>query len=192
MNGHCVHCPPSNCVQRQWGVRSPALSEAKPGADVRRSTPGFAAAQPGLHRCPPRRSPASRGALRMNVRQGLLREASRGVGGGGGVGVRFSPNARGKPLTAPKPRPLFELMAKLDLPIWLHPARGADFPDYQKEKKSHYEIWWTFGWPYETSAAMAHIVFEGLFDRYTQLKIITHHIGGLFQYFDGRVGPTLV
>jgi predicted TIM-barrel fold metal-dependent hydrolase len=92
-------------------------------------------------------------------------------------------------LTAPETLPLFELMAKLDLPIWLHPARGADFPDYQKEKKSHYEIWWTFGWPYETSVAMAHIVFEGLFDRFPELKIITHHMGGMIPYFEGRVGP---
>ena len=30
---------------------------------------------------------------------------------------------------------------------------------------SEYEIWWTFGWPYDTSAAMARIVFAGLFDR---------------------------
>jgi aminocarboxymuconate-semialdehyde decarboxylase len=80
-------------------------------------------------------------------------------------------------------------MAKLDLPLWLHPARGADFADYQREKRSHYEIWWTFGWPYETSVAMAHIVFEGLFDRYPQLKIITHHMGGMIPYFEGRVGP---
>jgi len=103
--------------------------------------------------------------------------------------VQVFTNVLGKPLTAPETLPLFELMAKLDLPIWLHPARGADFPDYQKEKKSHYEIWWTFGWPYETSVAMAHIVFEGLFDRFPDLKVITHHMGGMIPYFEGRVGP---
>jgi len=27
-------------------------------------------------------------------------------------------------------------------------------PDYIDEKKSLYEIWWTFGWSYETAAAM--------------------------------------
>jgi uncharacterized protein len=80
-------------------------------------------------------------------------------------------------------------MARLDRPIWMHPARGADFPDYKGEKKSHYEIWWTFGWPYETSAAMAHMVFEGLFDQHPNLKVITHHMGGMIPYFEGRVGP---
>jgi len=85
--------------------------------------------------------------------------------------------------------PLFDLMAKLDSPIWLHPARGADTPDYKTEKKSHYEIWWTFGWPYETSVAMAHMVFAGLFDRHPNLKVITHHLGAMVPYFEGRVGP---
>jgi uncharacterized protein len=36
---------------------------------------------------------------------------------------------------------------------------------------------------------MAHIVFTGLFDRHSHLKIITHHMGGMTPYFEGRVGP---
>jgi predicted TIM-barrel fold metal-dependent hydrolase len=61
--------------------------------------------------------------------------------------------------------------------------------DYKGEPKSHYEIWWTFGWPYETSVAMAHLVFSGLFDRHPDIKIITHHMGGMIPYFEGRIGP---
>ncbi len=98
-------------------------------------------------------------------------------------------NVNGAPLTAPQTMPLFDLMAKHDLPIWLHPARGADVPDYKTERKSHYEIWWTLGWPYETSVAMAHMVFGGLFDRHPDLKIITHHLGAMIPFFEGRVGP---
>jgi aminocarboxymuconate-semialdehyde decarboxylase len=80
-------------------------------------------------------------------------------------------------------------MAEHDLPIWMHPARGASFTDYLTETSSKYEIWWTFGWPYETSATMARIVFEGLLNDYPSLKIITHHMGGMVPYFEGRVGP---
>src|SRR3989304_4606810 len=43
----------------------------------------------------------------------------------GAVGVQIFTNVLGKPLTTPETMPLFDLMAKLDLPIWLHPARGA-------------------------------------------------------------------
>jgi len=59
---------------------------------------------------------------------------------------------------------------------------------YADEERSMYEIWWTFGWPYETSAMMARLVFGGFFDRWPNLKIITHHLGGMTPYFDGRVG----
>ncbi len=137
----------------------------------------------------PDRFPAFVASLPMNDPQGLLAEAERAVRELGAVGVQVFSNVSGKPLTAPETLPLFGLMAEFDLPLWLHPARGANFPDYLQEKRSHYEIWWAFGWPYETSVAMAHIVFEGLFDRYPQLKIITHHMGGMIPYFEGRVGP---
>jgi aminocarboxymuconate-semialdehyde decarboxylase len=135
----------------------------------------------------PDRFPAFIASLPMNDPQGLLDEAERAVRKLGAVGVQVFTNVLGAPLTAPETLPLFGLMAELDLPIWMHPARGADFPDYQKEKKSHYEIWWTFGWPYETSAAMAHIVFEGLFDKHPAIKIITHHMGGMIPFYAGKI-----
>jgi predicted TIM-barrel fold metal-dependent hydrolase len=137
----------------------------------------------------PERFPAFIAALPMNDPDCLLEEAERAITKLGAVGVQVFSNVNGAPLTAPPTLPLFDLMAKLDLPIWIHPARGADYPDYRTEKKSHYEIWWTFGWPYETSVAMAHIVFAGLFDKHPDLKIITHHLGGMVPYFEGRVGP---
>ena len=137
----------------------------------------------------PDRFPGFVASLPMNDPEGLLAEATRAIKDLGAVGVQIFTNVLGRPLTRPETMPLFDLMAELDLPIWLHPARGADFPDYKSEPKSHYEIWWTFGWPYETSVAMAHLVFAGLFDRHPELKIITHHLGGMIPYFEGRVGP---
>ena len=137
----------------------------------------------------PDRFPGFIASLPMNDPEGLLKEAERAVKELGAVGVQVFSNVLGRPLTDPATMPLFDMMAKLDLPIWLHPARGANVPDYKGEKKSHYEIWWTFGWPYETSVAMAHIVFAGLFDKHPELKIITHHMGAMVPYFEGRVGP---
>ena len=137
----------------------------------------------------PDRFPGFIASLPMNSPDGLLAEARRAVGELGAVGVQIFTNVLGRPLDKPETMPLFDLMAELDLPIWLHPARGADFPDYKSETKSHYEIWWTFGWPYETSVAMAHLVFAGLFDKHPDLKIITHHMGAMIPYFEGRVGP---
>jgi uncharacterized protein len=137
----------------------------------------------------PDRFPGFIASLPMNAPDAILTEADRAIKDLGAVGVQIFTNVLGRPLDKPETMPLFDRMAELDRPIWMHPARGADFPDYRGEPKSHYEIWWTFGWPYETSVAMAHLVFAGLFDRHPDIKIITHHMGGMIPYFEGRVGP---
>ena len=136
----------------------------------------------------PDRFPGFVASLPMNDPDGLLMEAKRAITELGAVGVQVFSNVLGRPLDKPETMPLFDLMAELDRPIWIHPDRGADFPDYKSERKSHYEIWWAFGWAYETSAAMAHLVFSGLFDRHPNIKIITHHLGGMIPYMEGKIG----
>jgi aminocarboxymuconate-semialdehyde decarboxylase len=127
-------------------------------------------------------------ALPMNHVDGALEEMRRATDDLGASGIQLYTNVAGKPLDAPEFLPIFAEAERRNVPIWIHPARGADFTDYLSEKKSLYEIWWTFGWPYETSVAMARLVFSGYFDRYPNLKIITHHMGGMIPYFEGRVG----
>lgn len=137
----------------------------------------------------PNRFPGFIASLPMNNPEAALEEIDRAIKVLKAVGVQFFTNVNGRPLDLPEFKPLFARMADFNLPIWIHPARGANFPDYLSEEKSKYEIWWTFGWPYETSVAMARIVFAGYFDQFPNLKIITHHMGGMIPYFEGRVGP---
>jgi predicted TIM-barrel fold metal-dependent hydrolase len=128
-------------------------------------------------------------ALPLNDPGAAVRELQRAVEQLGARGFQIFSNICGKPISAPEFLPLFEAIAGYDLPIWMHPYRGADFSDYQTEDRSEYEIWWTFGWPYDTSVAMARLVFAGYFDRFPNLKIITHHMGAMAPYFEGRIGP---
>jgi predicted TIM-barrel fold metal-dependent hydrolase len=137
----------------------------------------------------PDRFPGFVAALPLNDPDAAARELERAMETLGARGFQLFSNLCGKPVVAPEYLPLFDMMARYDLPIWLHPFRGADMPDYKSEERSEYEIWWTFGWPYETSAAMARLVFAGYFDRFPSLKIITHHMGAMAPYFEGRVGP---
>lgn len=116
-------------------------------------------------------------------------EAERAITQLGARGIQIYTNIAGRPLDDPAFDPVFAVMAKHNLPIWLHPARTAAMADYATESKSRFEMWWCFGWPYETSVAMARLVFSGLFDRYPHLKIITHHLGGMIPTSDGRIGP---
>jgi uncharacterized protein len=136
----------------------------------------------------PDRFVAFAAAMPLNNVDASLRETERAIDQLGAKGVLIYTNMLGKSMDSPEFQPLFDEWSRRDVPIWMHPARGASFPDYQTENRSQYEIWWTFGWPYETSVAMARFVFSGLFDRHPNIKIITHHMGGMVPYFEGRVG----
>jgi predicted TIM-barrel fold metal-dependent hydrolase len=139
----------------------------------------------------PDRFPAFIATLPMNNVSACMEEIDRAISKLGARGVQIFTNVDGRPLDEPEFQPIFDRMAALDFPIWLHPARQSNFPDYLAEKKSRYEMWWVFGWPYETSVAMGRLIFSGLFDRHPNIKIIAHHTGAMVPYFEGRVGPGL-
>src|SRR5712692_7975829 len=113
--------------------------------------------------------PAFVASLPMNNLPEALREMDRAIGELGAKGIQIFTN-------------------KYGLPIWVHPTRTAKFADYVSESKSKYEIYWLFGWPYETSAFMARLVFSGVMEKLPDLKIITHHLGAMAPFFDARIG----
>ncbi len=135
----------------------------------------------------PERFPGFVAALPMHEVDPSVAEGIRALKDLGAKGIQLFTNVNGEPIDAKKYEPLFALAAEHDLPIWLHPTRTADFPDYTTEKFSRYEMWWCFGWPYETSVAMTRLVLTGLFDRYPDIKIITHHGGGMIPFYDKRI-----
>ena len=116
-------------------------------------------------------------------------EAERAVKELGALGVQIYTNVAGKPLDRPEYLPFWDKMNALGIPVWMHPARGAEMPDYISEQKSLYEIWWTFGWSYETATAMMRLVYSKIMDNHPDLKIITHHFGGIVPMLEGRIGP---
>ena len=137
----------------------------------------------------PDRFPAFVAALPINNMDATVAEIHRAVKTLGARGVQIKTNINGHPLDEPCFEPLFATMAEYNLPLWVHPARAVSMTDYASESHSRYEIWWTFGYPYETSAFMARMVFSGMFDKYPNLKLITHHLGAMIPFFEGRVGP---
>jgi uncharacterized protein len=134
------------------------------------------------------RFPAFAASVPMNNVKAALAEITRSVEKLGARGIQIMTNVNGRPLDDPELAPIFELMHSYDLPIWMHPTRPQKFADYPTESSSKYDIWWCFGWPYETSAAMARMVFSGFFDRWPDLKIITHHLGAMVPFLEARVG----
>jgi predicted TIM-barrel fold metal-dependent hydrolase len=92
-----------------------------------------------------------------------------------------------KPVDLPEFMPIYERMAKYNLPIWLHPFREHTDSEYTSETRSKYQLWQVFGWPYETTAAMTRLVFSGIFEKYPNLKIITHHSGAMVPFLEQRI-----
>jgi len=125
--------------------------------------------------------------LPMNVPEAAVREAERVLANGANA-VQIASNVNGRPLDEPEFWPIFEVIAKSGKPILLHPARTREMPDYPTEKHSKYEICSVLGWPYETGVTLARLVFSGIMDRYPDLKVIAHHLGGVIPYLEGRVG----
>jgi aminocarboxymuconate-semialdehyde decarboxylase len=136
----------------------------------------------------PDRFPGFVASLPMNEPDATLAELERAIGQLGATGVQIFSNVNGRPLDEPEFQPIFARMAHHGLPIWIHPARPASFADYPTETRSKYDLWWAFGWPYETTIAMGRLVFSGLFDRFPDLRIIIHHMGAMLPYFEGRAG----
>lgn len=132
------------------------------------------------------RFPAFIASLPMNNVEASLAEIDRAIGMGA-RGVQIFTNVAGEPLSLQKYRPIFARMVAHDLPVWVHPMRTAQFSDYAGEQASENEVWFTFGWPYETTACMTRLIYSGIFDELPALKIISHHMGGMIPYFAGRI-----
>lgn len=78
--------------------------------------------------------------------------------------------------------PIFKKISEVDLPIWIHPFRPINREDYERYFIDH-----VFGWPYESTVAMAHLVFQGVMENIPNLKIIIHHCGAMVPFFGERI-----
>jgi len=125
--------------------------------------------------------------LPMNNPEAAIQETDRAINELGFRGIYVHSNINGKPLDSPEFLPLWEKMAKYNLPVYIHPWRSDNFVDYPVEKVSKYAIASTFGWPYETTVAMTRFVFSGILEKLPDLKIVTHHCGGMVPYYQQRI-----
>lgn len=125
--------------------------------------------------------------LPMNNVDAALEEADRAINSLKFRGVEIFTDINGKPVDSPEFKPLYEMMESYNLPVFLHPRGTNTVPDYPGETASKYLSFTNFGWPYETSRAMARIAFGGILDQFPNLKVITHHAGGMIPFFSKRI-----
>lgn len=136
----------------------------------------------------PDRFIAAIACLPMNSIDAALIETDRAIRELGFKGVLIYTPADRKPLDSPEFMTLYEKMCQYDLPIWIHPARDRDTPDYPGENRSKHAVFQSIGWPYETTVAMCRLVFSAVFEKYPNIKFITHHCGAMLPFFAPRIG----
>ncbi len=144
----------------------------------------------------PDRFLAAVACLPMTNMEAVLKEIDRAIIDLGFRGVQVTTNIMDKPLDSPEFEPLFERMNYYQLPILLHPnfmrsgprafkwegrAVKDMVPDVGELAQN------PFGWPFETTIAMGRLVWSGMLEKYPNLKIITHHCGGLTPYQANRI-----
>jgi len=77
--------------------------------------------------------------------------------------------------------PLYERIAELRLPIFLHPMM------INNERLMQYYLVNLLGNPFETAIAAAHLIFGGVMDAFPKLEVSLPHAGGALPILRGRL-----
>ena len=134
----------------------------------------------------PDRFVAALAGLPMNDADASIREIDRTMRELKFKGVQIYSSVNRKPLDRPEFLGIYEKLSEYDVPLFLHPVRDRDVPDYPDEKLAKYSTYIQFGWPYETTMAMSRLVLSGIMEKYPNLKVVVHHCGALLPFFAKR------
>jgi predicted TIM-barrel fold metal-dependent hydrolase len=112
----------------------------------------------------------------------MMEEYERALDELGLAGVLIFTNIEGRPLDDESMWPLYARAAERGSPIWIHPQHANIYPWIGKDVLDR-----TLAWPFDTSLAMARLVYGGVFEKYPDITFMTHHMGGMIPYFANRI-----
>jgi uncharacterized protein len=140
----------------------------------------------------PDRFVAAIACLPLNDIDAAIKELDRAIKELKFKGIQITTTIMDKPLDSAEFEPVFERMSHYNLPIQLHPRTmtgGTRFLNEGKVPEDRVGFWAQvpFNWPFETTIAMGRIAFSGILERYPNLKIVTHHLGGFVPYHIDRI-----
>jgi aminocarboxymuconate-semialdehyde decarboxylase len=108
-------------------------------------------------------------------------ELERAVALGHRGALLFS-NVNGRPLDDEAYLPLFEKLAELDVPAFIHPTNPASI-----EAIADYRLTALLGFLFDTTTAVTRLVFGGVLERVPRLKLVVGHLGGTLPYLAERI-----
>lgn len=103
-----------------------------------------------------------------------LRETERVLTDLGLRGIAVNSNVDGEYLDSPKARPFFQLVAKHDVPVFVHPPGRTAGAEFMQE----YRLVESLGRPFDTALSVARAVVKGLLHEIPGLKLVLAHMGG--------------
>ncbi|MHB8566177.1 MAG: amidohydrolase family protein [Nitrososphaerales archaeon] len=118
--------------------------------------------------------------------ESMIQEMRRAVKVLGLKGFMVLSNVRGEPID--KFSSFWEEAERLGAIVYIHPANSGTKESRQYE--FDYDLMHVFGWPYETTTILSRLVFSGVMKKHPNLKIISHHMGGMVPFYWGRIGET--
>lgn len=102
----------------------------------------------------------------------------------GASGVIMFANVEGRPLTDAAFAPVWSEIERFGLPVLLHPT----VPPGAKEMHLHdYHLIATVGFMFDSTVAVARMIFDGFFDRYPKLNLVVPHSGATLPFIAHRL-----
>ena len=102
----------------------------------------------------------------------------------GAAGVMVLANIGGVPLTDPAFAAIWRAIDARALPVLVHPTAP---PGVGEMDMSRFQLTASIGFTFDTSLAVARMIYDGFFDAYPRLKIIASHGGGALPYLIARM-----
>jgi aminocarboxymuconate-semialdehyde decarboxylase len=120
-------------------------------------------------------------ALPLQDPDAAVVELERAVTQLGHRGALLFSNVNGRTLDDPAYFPLFEKLAALDVPAFLHPTNPAHLGAV-----ADYRLTAIIGFLFDTTTAAMRLVFAGVPERLPSLKLVIGHLGGTIPYIVER------
>jgi aminocarboxymuconate-semialdehyde decarboxylase len=112
-----------------------------------------------------------------------VEECERCLGDRGAKGISIGTSWQGRFLDSEEVDPFWEYAEKQAAPIFLHPPMVP----IGHRKMNAYKLEEVVGRPFDTTMAVARMIYAGVFDRYPGLRIVLPHMGGGLPNVIGRL-----
>lgn len=109
-------------------------------------------------------------------------EGERAVGELGLRGVYLATSTNGHYLDDARFEPVWRMAEELGVPVFVHPTSHMG-----EAVLSRYHLFNTIGFPTETAAFVARLIYSGLLDRLKGVRVVLAHGGGVFPFLLGRL-----